>query len=78
MFITQQGKVLRTPARNVSIIGRNTQGVRLIDMDEGDRAVSVARLEEQEAEGGADDQAAGPESPESGRRKLRFGEQRSD
>ena len=63
MFITQQGMVLRTPARNVSIIGRNTQGVRLIDMDEGDRAVSVARLEEQEAEGGADDQAAGPESP---------------
>jgi DNA gyrase subunit A len=63
MFITQQGMVLRTPARSVSIIGRNTQGVRLIDLDEGDRAVSLARLEEQETEGGAEEQAAGPGGP---------------
>jgi len=48
MFITQQGMVLRTSAGNISLIGRNTQGVRLIDMEEGDRAVSLARLEEQE------------------------------
>jgi DNA gyrase subunit A len=53
--------VLRTPARNVSIIGRNTQGVRLIDMDEGDRAVSLARLEEQETEGALEDSSATPE-----------------
>jgi DNA gyrase subunit A len=66
MFITQQGMVLRTPARSVSIIGRNTQGVRLIDLDEGDRAVSLARLEEQETEGGAEEQAAGPGSPNPG------------
>jgi DNA gyrase subunit A len=64
MFITQQGMVLRTPARSVSIIGRNTQGVRLIDLDEGDRAVSLARLEEQEPEGGAEEQAAMPDSPD--------------
>jgi DNA gyrase subunit A len=63
MFITQQGMVLRTPARSVSIIGRNTQGVRLIDLDEGDRAVSLARLEEQETEGGVEEQTAGPGSP---------------
>ena len=67
MFITQQGMVLRTPARNVSIIGRNTQGVRLIDMDEGDRAVSVARLEEQETEGGAGGPVRQPGWPRSGR-----------
>ena len=78
MFITQQGMVLRTPARNVSIIGRNTQGVRLIDMDEGDRAVSVARLEEQETEGGAGGSGRRPGEPQSGRRRLRFGEQRPD
>jgi DNA gyrase subunit A len=48
MLITQQGKVLRTAAGTISVIGRNTQGVRLIDMEEGDRAVSLARLEEQE------------------------------
>jgi len=65
MFITQQGMVLRTPARTVSIIGRNTQGVRLIDLDEGDRAVSVARLEEQETEGGAEaeEPPAAPDGP---------------
>jgi DNA gyrase subunit A len=50
MLITQQGKVLRTAAGTISVIGRNTQGVRLIDMEEGDRAVSLARLEEQDAE----------------------------
>jgi DNA gyrase subunit A len=47
MFMTQQGKVLRTAAGMISMIGRNTQGVRLIDMEPDDRAVSLARLEEQ-------------------------------
>jgi DNA gyrase subunit A len=49
MFITQQGMILRTQASGISLIGRATQGVRLIEMDEGDRAVSVARLEDQES-----------------------------
>jgi DNA gyrase subunit A len=57
MFITQQGKVLRTRAGAISLIGRNTQGVRLIDMEEADRAVSLARFEEQEGAG----VAAGPD-----------------
>ena len=39
--------ILRTQASGISLIGRATQGVRLIDMEEGDRAVSVARLEDQ-------------------------------
>ena len=47
LFITEQGMILRTQASGISQIGRATQGVRLIDMDEGDRAVSVARLEDQ-------------------------------
>jgi DNA gyrase subunit A len=47
MFITEQGMILRTQASGISIIGRATQGVRLIDLDEGDRTVSVARLEDQ-------------------------------
>jgi DNA gyrase subunit A len=73
MFITQQGKVLRTPAGMISIIGRNTQGVRLIDMEPEDKAVSLARLEEQEAdtglagaegEGGQDGGTTPPEATE--------------
>jgi DNA gyrase subunit A len=47
MFITEQGMILRTRASGISLIGRATQGVRLIDLDEGDRTVSVARLEDQ-------------------------------
>ena len=50
MLITQQGKMLRTAAGTISLIGRNTQGVRLIEMDDDDRAVSLARLEVQESE----------------------------
>jgi DNA gyrase subunit A len=47
MFVTEQGMILRTRASGISLIGRATQGVRLIDLDEGDRTVSVARLEDQ-------------------------------
>jgi DNA gyrase subunit A len=50
MLITQQGKMLRTAAGTISLIGRNTQGVRLIEMDDEDRAVSLARLEEQDSD----------------------------
>jgi DNA gyrase subunit A len=32
------------------VIGRNTQGVRLIELEEGERVVSVARLAEKEEE----------------------------
>jgi DNA gyrase subunit A len=48
MLITQQGKVLRTVSGDIRTIGRATQGVRLIGMDEEDRVVSVARLAERE------------------------------
>jgi DNA gyrase subunit A len=36
--------------KGISIIGRNTQGVRLIDLAEGERVVGVARLAEKEEE----------------------------
>jgi DNA gyrase subunit A len=56
MLITQQGKVLRTVARDIRTIGRATQGVRLIDIDPEDRVVSIARLAEQDEDAaGADD-----------------------
>jgi DNA gyrase subunit A len=54
MLITQQGKILRMASNTIRAIGRATQGVRLIDIEGDDRAVSIARLEEQddEAKGG--------------------------
>ena len=51
MLITQQGKILRMVTRDIRPIGRATQGVRLIEIDEQDSVVSMARLAEQDAEG---------------------------
>ncbi len=44
MVITQKGVVNRQPVKAISTMGRNTQGVRLIKLQEGDRLVSVARM----------------------------------
>ncbi len=44
MLITSNGKIVRQKVDGVRVIGRNTQGVRLIDMAEGDSVVRVARL----------------------------------
>ena len=47
MLIAAQGKVLRCKVDDIREIGRNTQGVRILDLDgEGDRVVGVARLAE--------------------------------
>jgi DNA gyrase subunit A len=48
MLITQQGKILRMVTRDVRTIGRATQGVRLIGVEDDDRVVSIARLDERE------------------------------
>ncbi|MCK6555152.1 DNA gyrase subunit A [Candidatus Binatia bacterium] len=50
MLITNGGKVIRTPVKGISVIGRNTQGVRLIELAEGERVVAVARLAERDAD----------------------------
>jgi len=48
MLITQQGKILRMASNSIRSIGRATQGVRLIDIEGDDRAVSIARLAEKD------------------------------
>jgi DNA gyrase subunit A len=48
MLITQQGKILRMEAGGIRAIGRATQGVRLIDIEGEDRAVSIAKLAEKD------------------------------
>ncbi len=45
MLITAQGKMIRIEASDVSMIGRATQGVRLINLKEGDKLVSAATFE---------------------------------
>jgi DNA gyrase subunit A len=53
MIITQKGIVIRQPIGKIKVIGRNTQGVRLINLDSGDKVVDVARVvpEEEEVDG---------------------------
>ena len=48
MLITDGGKIIRLRVADIRIIGRNTQGVRLIDLDNGERVVSLARLVEED------------------------------
>ena len=48
MIITGHGKIIRLRAAEISVIGRNTQGVKLIDLGEGEKVVGVARLMEEE------------------------------
>ncbi len=50
MMVTDRGKIIRIPVSNVSVISRNTQGVRLIGMEPGERVVSAAGLAEKEEE----------------------------
>ncbi|MSO49065.1 MAG: DNA gyrase subunit A [Acidobacteria bacterium] len=44
LMVTEQGQIIRMPTSGMRAIGRNTQGVRLIDLAEGDRVVSIATL----------------------------------
>jgi DNA gyrase subunit A len=66
MLMTTTGKVIRTPVANISLIGRNTMGVRLINLEEGETVGAMAKLvdpqtepdEEQGAEGLEPDEQA--------------------
>lgn len=48
MIITGHGKIIRLRVADISVIGRNTQGVKLINLGEGEKVVGVARLMEDE------------------------------
>jgi len=60
MLITNKGMLIRMPAKGISVIGRNTQGVRLITVESRDEQVAgVARVAETSPEA----EAAGVEEP---------------
>lgn len=44
MLISKNGVVIRTPIKGISVIGRNTQGVKIINLEEGDDLSTVARI----------------------------------
>jgi DNA gyrase subunit A len=64
LLITQSGMLIRIKVKDIRETGRAAQGVRLIDLDEGDRVVAVAKLAEPE-DGDEEPQASLPSGPES-------------
>ena len=46
MILSGEGKIIRIRVADISVIGRHTQGVKLIDLGAREKVVSVARLVE--------------------------------
>jgi DNA gyrase subunit A len=44
MLLTQQGQMVRTPVKDIREAGRNTQGVKLINLNPGDKLTAIARV----------------------------------
>ncbi|HEX9207082.1 MAG TPA: DNA gyrase subunit A [Steroidobacteraceae bacterium] len=62
MLMSSSGTLVRTPAAEVSVLGRNTQGVRLIRLDEGERLIGVEAVDPEPVEenGGEEGSEAAP------------------
>jgi DNA gyrase subunit A len=63
ILITSNGKVLRIRSKDISVQGRNTQGVRLFDIEESDKVVSFAKVAEREDEKESAAEKVVPEPP---------------
>ncbi len=50
MIINKSGIAIRTPVSEISVIGRNTQGVRLIKLNDGDSISSVTKIKQEEVD----------------------------
>ena len=64
MLITDKGKIIRLRGSEISVIGRNTQGVKLIELEPGEKVMALARLAEKDEEPNGQ---AGEEDLEAGR-----------
>ena len=57
LLITDDGTIIRTPVSSITTLGRNTQGVRLMKVEEGAQVVCVARAEAEEED--SEEEASG-------------------
>jgi len=48
VLVADRGKLIRTQARGISVIGRNTQGVKLFELAAGERVIGLARVAEED------------------------------
>ena len=54
MIVTKDGMIIRQPVERINIIGRNTQGVRLIGLNDGDKVFDITRIASEPEEDGDD------------------------
>jgi DNA gyrase subunit A len=54
MVISQYGKIIRINSTNIREAGRSTQGVRLLQLEEGDRVAAASVIPPEEANGNGD------------------------
>ena len=65
MMFTQGGQAVRSPVKDVRIIGRTTQGVRLINLAEGDKLIGICRIiDAKDDDISSEDSADAPEAAE--------------
>ncbi|MCC8191402.1 MAG: DNA gyrase subunit A, partial [Planctomycetes bacterium] len=62
MIITSKGMVVRTPVNGIRVIGRATQGVKVIRLKDEDSVVAVARVVVSDKDSEADNEAIDPEA----------------
>ena len=55
MLISQSGKLIRIPTSGVKVQGRNTQGVKIINLGDDDQVVALSRLAESDGGDDSDD-----------------------
>jgi DNA gyrase subunit A len=55
MMITKGGIIIRCPVEGIRVSGRNTQGVKLMNLDAGDQIVDVARVQKEEGDEAGDE-----------------------
>jgi DNA gyrase subunit A len=67
MLMTKQGILIRMPVKGIRVAGRNTQGVKLVNLDSKDLVMAVARVvpeEEGEGEGEEEPEPIGADGEE--------------
>ena len=57
MLVTDRGRLIRLRTSDIRVTGRNAQGVKLLDVDDGERVVSLARVAD------VDERAGSPAEP---------------
>ena len=61
LIISEQGMIIRVPVSGISSIGRNTQGVRVVRLEESDNVVAAMKLVDKEQ---TEENDGAEESPE--------------